>query len=225
MLKKFFYFITACFLLPVCCIVCKIFFLVLVSSDKLWICFSSGFALSVSFVYIKGYIGRVYIFFHELNHAFWSALAGIPVTDFSLDKKGGHIEVERLNVIAALGPYFFSIPFAVLIIFHSSLIFFTNPHPLLLYSEYTACGFFIGWHIVTSFHVIRLGQNELKRLGVFFSICAILFIFLFLNGIFLSILSPNFYLANYFKLSYKETINIYSKLFQLIINAYNQILK
>jgi len=171
---------------------------------------------------MKGYIGRIYIFFHELNHAVWSSLAGIPVTDFSLNSKGGHVEVERLNLVATLGPYFFSIPFAGLIIIHCAIIFLITPNPLVLYTEYTAAGFFLGWHVVTSFHVIRLGQTELKRQGLFFSICAIFTIFLFLNGMFLCILSPNFYLANFFKLSYKETIEIYLNLFLLTLNAYNQ---
>ena len=222
MFKKIFYLLTTFILAPVCYSLGKTFFMVLTSSDKMWVCFSIGFVLAVCFVYMKGYIGRVYIFLHELNHAVWSALAGIPVTDFSLNQKGGHVEVERLNLIAALGPYFFSIPFAGLIIIHSIIIFFIQPNPLLLYTEYTAAGFFLGWHIVTSFHVIRLGQTELKQQGVLFSVCAISIIFLLINGTFLCILSPNFYLANYFKLSYKETIDIYSKLILLILNTYNQ---
>jgi len=222
MFKKFFYILTAFLLLPGCFSLGKIFFLVLISSDKMWICFSIGFVLAVCFVYMKGYIGRIYIFFHELNHAVWSSLAGIPVTDFSLNSKGGHVEVERLNLVATLGPYFFSIPFAGLIIIHCAIIFLITPNPLVLYTEYTAAGFFLGWHVVTSFHVIRLGQTELKRQGLFFSICAIFTIFLFLNGMFLCILSPNFYLANFFKLSYKETIEIYLNLFLLTLNAYNQ---
>ncbi len=162
--------------------------------------------LAVLFVIKKGYIGRVYVLLHELNHAMWSAVTGNQVKMFYVSRAGGHVETENYSVIAAFAPYFFSIPMALLAAVHLILWIAGSIPVWVRYTEYCIAGFIIGWHIVTTVKVVVQEQSELKQEGLFFSFSAIYAFFFFWNGLFLSVLSPNFYVADFIRLGYKETI-------------------
>ena len=158
------------------------------------------------FVIKKGYIGRVYVLLHELNHAMWSALTGNQVHTFYVSRNGGHVEAENHSIVAALAPYFFSIPLALLVSLHCVIWIINWMQPWIRYTEYVIAGFIIGWHVITTVQVVAQEQSELKHEGLFFSFSAIYAFFFFWNGLLLSIISAHFYVADFIRLGYKETI-------------------
>lgn len=199
-------FVIGILLLPLCYALGKVFVMVCVSSIPMLMCLLCGAAAALLFVVKKGYIGRVYVLLHELNHALWSALTGSQVTHFFVSRDGGHVDVERHSAIAALAPYYFSIPLAVLVMVHGLLLLAGWMHEWVRYTEYVCVGFIIGWHVITSVTVIRQEQDELKSEGLFFSFSLIYMFFFFWNGLLLSVIAAHFYVADFLRLGYKETI-------------------
>ncbi len=179
----------------------------------------AGFFCAGVYLVIKRRIGRVYVFLHELNHLIWSVMSGIKVRKFSVSREGGQLEVEKMNVIAALAPYFFPIPLAGFALMHAfaQTAYSANLHFFAL--QYVIAGFVFGWHVITTCTVIFKGQQEIRQVGLIYSLIVIFTMFFFFSGLCFSIISPKFCLADFFRLSYKETIAVYSIIFKLIFNT------
>jgi len=136
-----------------------------------------------------------------------------------MTSSGGHIEVEREHLLIALAPYFFPLTLFFLIIAHSILQFLGLTYMFIAYTEYLIMGALLGWHTVTSIQVIAQGQLEIERIGLFLSLSIIYVLFFFWTGLFISILIPDFYLADFLSLSYKQIITAYSHCVNIIFNG------
>ena len=207
-------------ILPLCWAFGKISFVIISALPTFAICLLSGIIIAIFTVISKGYIGRLDIFLHELNHVLWSSIAGIEVKGFSSNSRGGHVEVERMNLFAALAPYFFPIPLCLLSILHILLHLTGLNIKYYLFVEYFVAGFFYARHIIITFQILRLGQSDTRSTGLMLSSCVICTLFCFWSSLFIIIIAPNFYLADFLRLSYKEISSGYFFCYKLFLNSY-----
>jgi len=203
-------------LIPVSCAFVSAFFKITFFCAEYSAYLCAGFAVAGVYLLIKQRIGRIYIFLHEFNHLLWSVLSGVKVKKFSISRTGGEIEVEKRNVIAALAPYFFPIPLAAFTIIHVFAGKIYAPEKYFFAAQYIIAGFIFGWHAITTTAVITKGQIEIRQIGLFYSMFVIVTLLFFFCGLCFAVISPKFYLADFFQLSYKETIRIYCAIYNSI---------
>jgi len=213
-------FIISLIILPVCWAFLKISFTVICEFSVFTAYMLVGTVIAVFSVISKGYIGRFDIFLHELNHVLWSSIAGIEVKGFSTGSDGGHVEVEKLNIFAALAPYFFPIPLALLAGGHILIGLAGLNNKYYLLTEYFLTGFFYTRHIITTFQILIPGQPDTRPSGLILSSSLIATLFFFWSSFFIIIVTPNFYLADFLALSYKEISSGYFFYYKLFLNSY-----
>ena len=215
-LHKLFRFICGVALLPLCWALGKVCVLVLLTTRAYAVCVTGGICGAVVFVMMKGYVGRCYVFLHELNHAVWSVIANSRVKKIVFGKQFGYVDVDKETVLGALAPYFFPIPLFLIVLGHGMLSLCHIRNPMVYYVEYGLLGFFIGWHVLTSLLIMYQEQFEITRIGLFFALSVIYALFLFWCGLFVSIISPDFCLADFVSVSYKEVTSIYTTIIHWI---------
>lgn len=163
--------IIAILLLPVCFGASKALGMVFgKSGDAMttWVPLAAGAACWVSIYLLLPRPMWVYVFGHELTHAFWAWLFGAQVKKFKASSTGGHVVITKTNFVIALAPYFFPI-YAVLIVgiflaghlvwnWKSFLVWFH----LLVGAAYA-------FHVTLTAHVLQTRQSDITGQGYLFS--------------------------------------------------------
>ncbi len=131
----------------------------------------------------------VYVFGHELTHAFWVLMMGGRVHRFEVTSSGGHVLADKTNTWIALAPYFFPIYSILSIWLYGILaIFFDmSPYRQLLYAVVGATWAF---HLSFTCWMIPKGQPDLSYGGTFFSLVVIYLLNLGLLAVLLILASP-----------------------------------
>lgn len=117
---------------------------------------------------------RVYVFAHELTHAFWSWLHGGKITKFKADADGGYIETTRTNFWIALTPYFHPLYSILVIEIYAVVAFFYDVSaftPVL----FGLLGLTWAFHFSFTLWMIPKGQSDLRSHGTIFSMLVIYF--------------------------------------------------
>jgi hypothetical protein len=190
-------FIIALFLLPICAVLSETFFTVfaratvaqrLWAGEEFWF-FSLGVVL-----WLIAFFGLprpmvVYVFGHELTHAFWVLLMGGRVSRFRVAHDGGHIVTDRNNFWIALAPYFFPLYSLLAIGGYGLLSVFFNMQPFgrLLYG---VIGVTWAFHLTFTCWMIPKNQTDLSDQGTFFSLVVIYLLNLILLSVMLVLASP-----------------------------------
>lgn len=127
----------------------------------------------------------IHIFGHELTHAIWAALFGGKVQEiYASQSNGGFTVYTKENFLVLLAPYFFPLYALVfLFLFHVSKSPYDN-----FFLMFT--GVSISFHIVLTLWSIRLGQSDIKRVGVIFSLCFILMMNVLIIGMIICSVQP-----------------------------------
>ncbi|MCX7871987.1 MAG: hypothetical protein N2487_01730 [Verrucomicrobiae bacterium] len=164
-------FIIAILLLPFCAGGLRtLWFLTqaLARADMVWVPIVAGFAAWLVIYALLPKPMRVYIFGHELTHAFWTVVFGGKVKGFKASAKGGHVVVTKSNFITYLAPYFFPI-YAILVcaIYAVASVFleiqnFRAIFHLLLGAAYA-------FHVTFTINVLQTKQTDISSQGKFFS--------------------------------------------------------
>ncbi|MCB1194794.1 hypothetical protein KDK77_01290 [bacterium] len=217
-LRTTFRFFCGIALLPLCWAMGKTL-VVIIATGKLYaLCAGAGFFCAATIMTIRKCVGGGYIFLHELNHAVWSVIANTRVISVVFGKNSGYVEVDRESVLGALAPYFFPIPLLIVAAAHGIFSILHIMNPALRGVEFFALGLGIGWHVVSSVVVLFQDHRDISQTGLFFSLSIIYTLFLFWCGLFTTILSPYFYLADFFAVSYKEITFIYGMSCRLLVS-------
>src|SRR5450631_2385054 len=98
-------FIVALFLLPLCAVLSQTFFTSFARAtvaERLWTGEEFWFFSLGAVLWLIAFFGLprpilVYVFGHELTHAFWVLLLGGRVSRFRVGREGGHIMTTRSN--------------------------------------------------------------------------------------------------------------------------------
>jgi hypothetical protein len=111
----------------------------------------------------------LYVFSHEITHALWAMLFGARVDEIYVSRgKGGYTTYTKGNMLVTLAPYFFPLYAIVFFVLYSVAEAAFKPFMLFL------IGFGIAFHFLLTLYSIRMGQPDLKRVGVLFSLIFII---------------------------------------------------
>src|SRR5438046_5993979 len=130
-------FVIAVFLLPFCAVLSQTFFTVFARAtvtQRLWAGEEFWFFSLGAVLWLIAFFGLprpmlVYVFGHELTHAFSVLLMGGRVSRFRVGREGGHIVTDRNNFWIALAPYFFPLYSLIVIGAYGVLGLFVNVQP------------------------------------------------------------------------------------------------
>jgi hypothetical protein len=189
-------FVIALFLLPFCAVLSQTFFTVFARAtvtQRLWAGEEFWFFSLGAVLWLIAFFGLprpmlVYVFGHELTHAFWVLLMGGRVSRFRVGRAGGHIVTDRNNFWIALAPYFFPLYSIIVIAAYGALSLFYNvqPYGRLLYGLIGATWAF---HFTFTCWMIPKKQTDLTDHGTFFSLVVIYLMNLLLLSVMLVLAS------------------------------------
>jgi hypothetical protein len=168
------------FLLPLCAILTQTFFTVFARatvSERLWAAEEFWFFSLGAVLWLIAFFGLprpvlLYVFGHELTHAFWVLVMGGRISKFRVGRDGGHVVTDRTNFWIALAPYFFPLYSLIIIAAYGVLGLFVNvqPYGRLLYALIGATWAF---HFTFTCWMIPKKQTDLTDHGTFFSLVVI----------------------------------------------------
>lgn len=221
MKRKVLKFIIAVLLLP-CCAggIRTLVFLVKAcgTADAVWVPILAGIG---SWLVIYGLLPkpmRLYVFGHELTHAFWTIVFGGKVKRFKASSKGGYVAVTKENFIIYLAPYFFPI-YAILVctVYGAASIFLDlqKYRPIFHFLLGAAYAF----HVTFTANVLQTKQADISSQGHFFSWVIIALGNIFVLAIALPVLS-GFSVLTSLKMWLLSSIHYYEKIFILIRNVF-----
>jgi len=196
--------VIALFLLPWCAIFTQTFFTAFTRAtihDRLWAGAEFWFFALGAVLWLIAFFGLprpviIYVFGHELTHAFWVLLMGGRVSRFRVSGDGGHIVTNRINFWIALAPYFFPLYSVLMIALYGLASLFTNvaPYGQLLFA---LLGVTWAFHFTFTCWMIPKNQTDLSDHGTFFSLVFIYLMNLALLGVLLIIASPQITFATF----------------------------
>jgi hypothetical protein len=197
-------FFIAVFLLPVCAAMSQTFFTAFTRAtvaQRLWAAEEFWFFSLGAILWLIAFFGLprpilVYVFGHELTHAFWVLIMGGRVSRFRVGREGGHIITNRTNFWIALAPYFFPLYSILAIAVYGVLSLFYNmqPYGRLLYAIVGASWAF---HFTFTCWMIPKSQTDLRDHGTFFSLVVIYLMNLLLLSAMLILASPQITFASF----------------------------
>jgi hypothetical protein len=197
-------FVVAIFLLPLCAVLSQTFFTVFARAtvtQRLWAGEEFWFFSLGAVLWLIAFFGLprpmlVYVFGHELTHAFWVLLMGGRVSRFRVSREGGHIVTNRNNFWIALAPYFFPLYSIIVIGTYGALSLFFNAQPYgrLLYGLIGATWAF---HFTFTCWMIPKKQTDLTDQGTFFSLVVIYLMNLLLLSVMLVLASSRITFADF----------------------------
>ncbi|MFH1541013.1 MAG: hypothetical protein ABID79_04075 [Elusimicrobiota bacterium] len=136
------------------------------SSSEIW--FSTGFVFFFIVSLIKPVSSKIYIFGHELTHAFWIILFRGKVKEFNVSSKSGSVTTTKSNFLISLAPYFSPVyTFLIIFIFYLLALIF----PVSKYIEWLffLVGFSYSFHIFLTLESLSIDQPDIKKTGKIFS--------------------------------------------------------
>jgi hypothetical protein len=197
-------FIVALFLLPSCAILSQTFFTSFANAtvaQRLWAGEEFWFFSLGALLWLIAFFGLprpilIYVFGHELTHAFWVLLLGGRVSRFRVGRDGGHILTDKNNFWIALAPYFFPLYSILAIGLYGALSLFLEmqPYGRLLYA---VIGVTWAFHFTFTCWMIPKNQSDLSDNGTFFSLVVIYLMNLLLLSAMLIVVSPQITFASF----------------------------
>lgn len=118
----------------------------------------------------------LYVFAHELVHAFFAILFGGKIKSFKVSSSGGSVSTTKSNFIISLAPYIFplytlvvSLVFFIMCFFWEKAYNYTN--------IYIFCaGFFLALHFIMTADSLKTKQTDITENGYLFSLTLIYFV-------------------------------------------------
>jgi hypothetical protein len=197
-------FVIAIFLLPICAVLSQTFFTAFARAavaQRLWAGEGFWFFSLGAVLWLIAFFGLprpilVYVFGHELTHAFWVLIMGGRVSQFRVGREGGHIITNRTNFWIALAPYFFPLYSILAIAAYgiSSLFFNVQPYGRLLYA---VIGITWAFHFTFTCWMVPKSQTDLRDQGTFFSLVVIYLMNLMLLSAMLVLASSHITFASF----------------------------
>jgi hypothetical protein len=168
---KWFKFVLAILLLPVCAGAAMALWRVLRASgqaDVVWIPLLAGAACwGVVFLLLPRPMW-IYVFGHELTHALWAWIFGGRVRKLKVSAAGGHVVLSRSNFLIVLAPYFFPL-YAALVIAVFAIGNFLGDWLRYLVWFHLALGAAYAFHVTLTWHALQTRQTDITSQGYLFS--------------------------------------------------------
>ena len=136
------------------------------NSSEWW--FLSGFVVFFAIFLVTTIPGKIYVFGHELTHAFWAILFRSRVKKFNVSSKSGSVVTTKSNFLISLAPYFFpTYTFLTIFIFYA--LAFVVPVSKYVEWLFFFVGFSYSFHIFLMIESLSIGQSDVKKTGKVFA--------------------------------------------------------
>ncbi len=197
-------FVVGIFLLPVCVVLSQTFFTAFARAtveQQLWAGEEFWFFSLGALLWLIAFFGLprpvvLYVFGHELTHALWVWLMGGRISQFRVNRAGGHVVTDKTNFWIALAPYFFPLYSILTIAIYGGCTLFLNMQPYVRFL-YALIGVTWAFHFTFTCWMIPKNQTDLKAHGTFFSLVVIYLMNLLLLSVMLILASPQTTFADF----------------------------
>lgn len=154
-----------------------------------------------------------YVFGHELTHALAGLLSGAQIKKFKVSSNKGSVTLTKDNVFITLAPYFFPIYPIIVILVYFSLAWFMDITKIYSWFLFFA-GVSLAFYYALTFYAIKVGQEDMKIYGKFFSLVFVCFINIIMVVLVLAWIFPNYiHVKDFFIKSFNDGINFYKYIF------------
>ena len=174
---KWFKFVIAILLLPVCAGAAIALWQVLCASggaDTTWVPLLAGVACWVVIFLLLPKPMWIYVFSHELTHALWAWLFGGQLKKLKVSSGGGHVVVSKSNFLIALAPYFFPLYVVLVVVLFSIGRLIWDWRSYLVWFHLLV-GAAYAFHVTLTWHVLKTRQSDITSQGWLFSAVIIIF--------------------------------------------------
>jgi hypothetical protein len=168
---KWFKFIVAVLLLPVCAGAAMALGRVVLASGRaetVWISTATGVACWLVLFFLMPKPMWLYVLGHELTHALWAWLFGGEVKRMKVTSKGGHVIVTKTNFLIALAPYFFPLYAAIVVAVFVTGHLIWNWQGILVWFH-LLLGAAYAFHVTLTLYILQTRQTDITEHGYLFS--------------------------------------------------------
>lgn len=160
----------------------------------------------------------LYIFGHELTHAFATLISFGKVKSFKVSKKGGTVKTTKVNIFINLAPYFF--PTYTLLLSLAWVIarkFWQIDN--LVYGFLFLIGFSLAFHFVMTVEFLKTKQPDLIKSGYLFSLALIYLANISVAAFIMNLIFPDVSFKSYLNTSYVVAKDICISVFNQLFSA------
>ncbi len=164
-----------------------------------------GFALALILLSISSFLQWLYIFFHELSHAFLAIIFRARVIDFKVHKDSGFIKSSKENIFIRLAPYIFPLSCYMLLFLHFLILLYIRYYSGEVKEFYFSYFLITFFYTFTTFYNVKLifrETSDIDRNRLLLSFTLIInFYFFFSVLLFYLLFNSSFFIKNYFLIS------------------------
>jgi len=210
-------FITAVLLVPALLVLIydfvKLFFSFAGQTDTNIVPFLIGIAVYFLFQVVFFKPMSTYVFGHELTHALTGLLSGAQIKKFKVSANKGSVTLTKDNIFITLSPYFFPIYPIIIILIYFCLGWFMDITRIYSWFLFFA-GISLAFYYALTFYAIKVGQEDMKIYGKFFSLVFVCFINIIMVVLVLAWIFPShIYVKDFFVNVFFDTISFYKNIF------------
>ncbi|MCL1909424.1 MAG: hypothetical protein FWG05_00640 [Kiritimatiellaeota bacterium] len=177
--------------------------------------FAAGFALATLLCVAFRNSSRPYIVAHELTHALFGWLSGARVSDLTLAKYGGKVNISKSNIMILLSPYFVPFYAFLLVLLYSPLSFFAPMGGSVFGRAYVLfIGLAWGHHFWWTLAALCQLQQDFREYGTFFSINLVIFANLLMLFLLFGLFSPMAW-TRLFVIAGHETVAVFREFWEI----------
>ena len=216
-MNKVRFFISVLFLPAVIVLVydfCKLFFSFAGETDINIVPFWLGIIVYILFQIIFFKPMETYVFGHEFTHAIVGIISGAKIKKFKVSRNGGSVSLTKDNVFITLSPYFVPLyTLAIIIIYYCLLGWFFDISKLRSYFLFFS-GISLAFHYALTFYALRIGQEDMRVYGKFFSFFFVSFVNIVVLILVLTLIFPEVIdIRNFFSSVSADIMYIYKYIF------------
>lgn len=154
-----------------------------------------------------------YVFGHELTHALAGLLSGAQIKKFKVSKNKGSVSLTKDNVFITLSPYFFPLYSIIIIVLYFSLAWFIDIEGIYSWFLFFS-GMALAFHYALTFYAIKIGQEDMRIYGRFFSLVFVCFVNIIMVILVLAWIFPyNINVKDFFVNTFYDGVNFYKYIF------------
>ncbi len=154
-----------------------------------------------------------YVFGHELTHALAGLLSGAQIKKFKVSSNKGSVTLTKDNIFITLAPYFFPIYPILVILIYFSLAWFMDITKIYSWFLFFA-GISLAFYYALTFYAIKVGQEDMRIYGKFFSLVFVCFINIIMVVLVLAWIFPtHIYVKDFFVKVFNDGIDFYKYIF------------